>query len=127
MAKRKVSATKYITREVLSEELGAAEQRLVAKIDSLEKLLDLRISSVDSKIDNLEQRLDTNIDGAVLSMKEYTDSRFNRDDSKSDALDRKLTKYFELMMQAFADSGKEMRKILSNHEDRLTSLEGKRN
>jgi hypothetical protein len=36
-----------------------------------------------------------------------------------------MTKYFELMMQTFTEANKGIHKILSNHEDRISVLEGR--
>jgi hypothetical protein len=118
------------------------EKRLNVKIDNIEKRLEAKIIGLDQKIIGLDQKiigldqkiigldqkiigldqkitgLDGKVDTTTLSLKEYTDSRFNQ-------LDAKLTKYFELMMQAFSDGNKAINKVLSSHEERITVLEGR--
>ncbi len=113
MTKQK-STPEYVTREILKKEISASEGRLDAKITSL-----------DVKVGNSEKRLDAKIETTAQSLKDYTDSRFNRSDARIDSLDAKLTKYFELMMQTFTDGNKGINKILSNHEERITVLEGR--
>jgi hypothetical protein len=108
-------ANKYVTKEVLKKELSVVEKRLDAKIDS-------------------------KVDAAVQSMKEYTDSRFTQLNTKIDGVERRLdskidgvekrldatmTKYFELMMQTLMNGQKETKRILNNHERRITALEAK--
>ncbi len=100
MTKQK-STPGYVTREILKEEISASEGRLDVKIES-------RFSHLDAKIETTAQ-----------SLKDYTNSRFTQ-------LDTKMTKYFELMMQTLTDGKKGINKILSNHEERITSLEAKR-
>ena len=120
MTKKKTTAPAYLTREILKEEISASEQRLTTKIDVAEKRL-------DAKIDGVEKRLDTKIDASTQSMKDYTDSRFNRSDAKTDALDAKMTKYFELMMQMITGFQKEIKSILTNHAcvpKRLCAVQG---
>jgi hypothetical protein len=95
MTKQK-STPEYVTREILKEEISASEKRLDAKIVGL-----------DSKIETTAQ-----------SYKDYTDHRFSQ-------LDAKMTKYFELMMQTFIDGNKGLNMALSNHEERITVLEGR--
>ena len=117
MAKKTI-VPEYVMREILKKELSASEQRL-----------EVKIAGVDKKIDGVEKRLDAKIDTTMQSLKEYTDGRFNRLDTKIDGvekrLDSKMTKYFELMMQALTDGNKGMHQILSNHEGRITVLEGR--
>jgi hypothetical protein len=103
MTKQK-STPEYVTREILKEEISASEQRLTAKIGG--------------EISGVEKRLDARIETTAQSLKDYTDSRYDR-------LDTKMTKYFELMMQTLTDGYKGINKILSNHEERITVLEAK--
>ena len=105
MTKKKTTPPEYVTREILKEE----------------------INRLDTKIDGVEKRLDAKIDASTQSMKDYTDSRFNRSDARTDALDAKMTKYFELMMQTITGFQKEIKSILTNHEERITVLEGTEN
>ena len=105
MTKKKTTAPAYLTREILKEE----------------------INRLDTKIDGAEKRLDTKIDASTQSMKDYADSRFNRSDAKTDALDAKMTKYFELMMQMITGFQKEIKSILTNHAcvpKRLCAVQG---
>jgi hypothetical protein len=53
------STPEYVTREILNEEISASEKRLDAKIDT-----------------------------TAQSLKEYTDSRFTRLDTKTDSIER---------------------------------------
>ncbi len=145
MAKKTITP-QHLTREILKVEISASEQRLGekiagidvkadnvekrlnVKIDNIEKRLEAKIIGLDQKIIGLDEKiigldgkiigLDGKIDTTTLSLKEYTDSRFNQ-------LDAKLTKYFELMMQAFSDGNKAINKVLSSHEERITVLEGR--
>ncbi len=103
MIKKKTTTPKYVTPQILKRE----------------------INRLDTKIDGVEKRLDTKIETSTQSMKDYTDSRFNRSDARTDALDAKMTKYFELMMQMISGFQKEIKNILTNHEERITVLEGK--
>ncbi len=145
--------TREIFKEEISaseQRLGTKIAGLDVKVDNVENRLDARIGSVETrlnaKIDNVEKRLDAKIETTTQSLKDYTDSRFTRLDaklgnvgskvngldaklgdvnSKVNGLDAKLTKYFELMMQTFTEGNKGIHKILSNHEERITVLEGK--
>ncbi len=120
----------------IGEEISGVEKRLDAKIESRYNQLDTKIDSrydqLDSKIDSRYNQLDSKIDTTAQSLKEYTDSRFTQLDGKIadvdikvKGLDAKMTKYFELMMQTFTDGNKGINKILSNHEERITVLEGR--
>jgi hypothetical protein len=118
MTKQK-STPAHVTREILKEEISAPEQRLDAKIFGL-----------DAKIDNVEKRLDAKIETTAQSYKDYTDHRFNQldgkivdVDSKVKGLDTKMTKYFELMMSTIINGTNEIRKVLTNHEQRITVVE----
>jgi peptidoglycan hydrolase CwlO-like protein len=145
MAKKTITP-EYVTREILKEEISASEQRLGTKIAGLDVKVDNVENRLDAKIDNVEKRLDAKIETTAQSLKDYTDSRFTLLDaklgdvgskvngldaklgdvnSKVNGLDAKLTKYFELMMQTFTEGNKGIHKILSNHEERITVLEGK--
>ncbi|MGA9406749.1 MAG: hypothetical protein WBW71_06410 [Bacteroidota bacterium] len=97
---KKTAVPKYVTRENLREEIATSELRLEAKIET-----------------------------TAQSLKDYTDSRFTQLDTRlggvERSLDAKLTKYFELMMQAFTEGHKGIYKILSSHEERISILEGK--
>jgi hypothetical protein len=118
MTKQKSTAPPYVTKEILRKEIN----RLDAKIDGVEHRLDAKIDGVEHRLD---AKIDSKVDAAVQSMKEYTDSRFNQSDAKTDVLDAKMTKYFELMMQTITGFQKEIKSILTNHEKRITVLEEK--
>jgi hypothetical protein len=128
MAKKTI-VPEYVTREILKKELSASEQRLEVKIAGVDKKIDGVGKRLDAKIDSRFSQLDAKIDTTAQSLKEYTDSRFNRLDTKIDGvekrLDSKMSKYFELMMQALTDGNKGIHQILSNHEGRITVLEGR--
>ena len=115
-------AQQYVTRSILKRELSAVERRLDVKIDS-------------------------KIDTAVQTMKEYTDSRFTQLDTKFgrrfdavdlrfeaidqrfEAVDRRFNKmdgYFEQLVGMVLQQGKKIDKVLAlvqNHERRITALE----
>jgi Na+/phosphate symporter len=107
MTKQK-STPEYVTREILKEEISASEKRLTAKIGE-------QIGGVEKR---LTATLDSKIESTSQSLKDYTNSRFTQ-------LDTKLTKCFELMMQAFTNGNKGINKILSNHEERVAALEAR--
>ena len=125
MAKQN-STPKYVTREILKEEISASEKRLASKIaeenSGVEKRLTAKIAEESSGV---EKRLDARIEIATQSFKDYIDSRLIKTDATIKGLDTKMTKYFELMMQAFTDGNKGINRILSNHEERITVLEAK--
>lgn len=140
MAKQN-STPKYVTREILKEEISASEERLTAKIgeeiSGVEERLTVKIAEESSgvekrltatmveEIGGVEKRLDARIEIATQSFKDYIDSRLIKTDATIKGLDTKMTKYFELMMQAFTDGNKGINRILSNHEERITVLEGR--
>jgi hypothetical protein len=125
MAKQN-STPKYVTREILKEEISASEKRLASKIaeenSGVEKRLTAKIAEESSGV---EKRLDARIEIATQSFKDYIDSRLMKTDATIKDLDTKMTKYFELMMQTFTDGNKGINRILSNHEERITVLEGR--
>ena len=92
---RQKNTPEYVTREILKEEISASEKRLGARIETTSQ-----------------------------SFKEYTDSRLKKTDATVKELNRKMTKYFGLMMQTLIDGNKGVNKMLSNHEERITVLEG---
>ena len=119
MAKR-TTTPEYVTRKILKEEISASEQRLGA-----------RITTLDGKIETTAQ-----------SLKDYTDSRFNQLDTriktmdstiktldtKIDGIDAKMTRYFEgigSMLEGLTGTSAAIRDRLDNHEQRITVLEGR--
>ena len=118
----KKNTTQQVTRKILKEEISASENRLTAKIGDVEKRLTAKIGD---EISGVESRLGARIETTAQSLKDYTDSRFNRSDARTDSLDAKMTKYFELMMQTITNGNMELQKILFNHEGRITALEAK--
>ncbi len=135
------------TTQSLKEYTGSRFNQLDAKIDStsqsLKEYTDSRFNQLDAKIETTTQslkeytdsrfnQLDVKIETTTQSLKDYTDSRFTQldtrfgdFDSKVNTLDAKMTKYFELMMQAFTEGNKGIHKILSSHEERIFILEGR--
>ncbi len=108
---KETTAPKYVTRSILKQELSASELRVVTKINDVET--------------RFAAKNETN----AQSLKDYTDSRFTQLGIKIDGvekrLDAKMTKHFELMMQTFTDGNKGITKLLSNHEECITVLEGR--
>jgi len=102
----------------VDKRLEAKITGLDAKVDNVEKRLEARITGLDAKVDSVERRLDAKIETTAQSYMDYTDHRFKQ-------LDTKMTKYFELMMQTLTDGNKGINKILSNHDLRITVLEGR--
>ena len=98
MAKR-TTTPKYVTRKILKEEISASEQRLGA-----------RITALDGKIETTAQ-----------SLKDYTDSRFTQVVEKIDGVALSLTQ-LDAKMTA---NQKDILHVLSNHEDRISVLEGR--
>ncbi len=122
MAKQK-STPAYVTREILKEEISASEKRLTVKIgeeiSGVEKRLTVKIGeeiSGDEK--RLTATLDSKIEGTSQSLKDYSDSRFTQLDTMITQLDRKIS-------QTMKGYQKDILHVLSNHEDRITVLEGR--
>ncbi len=107
-----------VTVDMIEKRLGAKITGIDVKVDMIEKRLDAKITGIDVTVDMIEKRLDAKIETTAQSYKDYTDHRFNQ-------LDAKMAKYFELMMQTITNGTNEIRKILSNHEERITVLEGR--
>ena len=102
--------------------------RTVALRAQWEDIVSGKVPPADWRFNQLDAKIET----TVQSLKDYTDSRFTQLDtklgdfgSKVNGLDAKLTKYFELMMQMFTEAHKGIDKILSNHEERISILEGR--
>jgi hypothetical protein len=125
MTKQK-SRPEYLTEEILKEEISTSEKRLTAKIGDEISGVEKRLTAkIGDEISGVEKRLDSRIETTAQSFKDYTDSRLSRTDATIKDLETKMTKYFELMMRTLTDGNKGINKILSNHEERITVLEGR--
>ena len=111
MTKKKTTPPEYVTREILKEE-----------------------------INHLDAKIDSKVDAATQSMKEYTDSRFTQLDTKIDGLEQKMEtrfekmetrfdkfeRYFEQLVGMVVGQTKKIDSVLErveNHEQRITKLE----
>ncbi len=110
----------------IGDEISGVEKRLTAKIGDEISGVEKRLTAkIGDEISGVEKRLDARIEIATQSFKDYIDSRLIKTDATIKGLDTKMTKYFELMMQTFTDGNKGINRILSNHEERITVLEGR--
>ena len=112
-------------KNIIVNELRAVEKRLATQIDGVEKRLDAKI---DSKINGLEKRFEAKLDIAVLSFKDYVDSRWNQTDIISEGRFKKMENYFEQLVVLYNTQDKKFNKVfdkLGDHEDRIKLLESK--